>query len=255
MALQEDDEEDEEDEAENTGSIVVETEAKHTVSAAGVEAESEEKLKLSAAGTARGSVLPTTFYGRVAAVLSLWIYMVPLFLVYFAEYAMQSGTWAAIGFPVTDKQARDSFYQASNWAYQGGVFVSRSSGMLFRAGRRALWAMGAVQWAFLVFFWANAALQFWYDWSLLLPCFVTGLLGGAVYVGAFALIAEQRQGRLREFSLSAASVADSVGIVCADLLGILIQSQLYALHRLGKEEGCGNEGGRTTHTNGTAHSV
>ncbi len=164
---------------------------------------------------------------------------------------MQSGTWAAIGFPVTDKQARDSFYQASNWAYQGGVFISRSSGMLFRAGRRALWAMGALQWAFLVFFWVNAAAQFWYDWSLLLPCFATGLLGGAVYVGAFALIADQRRGRLREFSLSAASVADSVGIVCADLLGILIQRQLYALHGLGGAEGCGTAGGGGGAVNGT----
>lgn len=28
---------------------------------------------------------------------ALWPYMVPLLLVYFAEYAMQSGTWTAIG--------------------------------------------------------------------------------------------------------------------------------------------------------------
>lgn len=51
--------------------------------------------------------------------------MIPLFLVYFAEYAMQSGTWAAIGFPVEDENARKSFYQNANWVYQAGVFVSR----------------------------------------------------------------------------------------------------------------------------------
>ena len=85
----------------------------------------------------------------------------------------------------------------------------------------------------LAFFWTDAAFQYWYDWSLMLPCFVTGLLGGAVYVGAFTLINKEiPKGPLREFSLSAASVADSVGIVCSDVLGLLIQMQLYALHGL-----------------------
>jgi hypothetical protein len=34
---------------------------------------------------------------RLDATLALWPYMLPLCLVYFAEYAMQSGVWAAIG--------------------------------------------------------------------------------------------------------------------------------------------------------------
>lgn len=34
-------------------------------------------------------------FALLAAVL--WPYMVPLALVYFAEYAMQSGAWTAIG--------------------------------------------------------------------------------------------------------------------------------------------------------------
>lgn len=38
-----------------------------------------------------------SFMQRLRAVRSLWPYMVPLFVVYFAEYAMQSGTWTAIG--------------------------------------------------------------------------------------------------------------------------------------------------------------
>lgn len=37
------------------------------------------------------------FRQRLQATCRLWPYMVPLFLVYFAEYAMQSGTWTAIG--------------------------------------------------------------------------------------------------------------------------------------------------------------
>ena len=48
----------------------------------------------------------------------------------------QSGTWTAIGFPTGDAAARQRFYAASNWCYQAGVFVSRSSGLVYqvRAG-------------------------------------------------------------------------------------------------------------------------
>jgi hypothetical protein len=61
-----------------------------------------------------------TFRQRLQVTLQLWPYMVPLFVVYFAEYAMQSGTWTAIGFPVTSADARHRFYLYSNWVYQAG---------------------------------------------------------------------------------------------------------------------------------------
>ena len=52
---------------------------------------------------------------RLVAVLRLWPYMIPLFVVYAAEYSLQAGTWTAIGFPVDDEAARDQFYKYSNW--------------------------------------------------------------------------------------------------------------------------------------------
>jgi CLN3 protein. len=52
---------------------------------------------------------------RFYLVLSLWPYMVPLFIVYAAEYALQSGVWTAIGYPNNDEQHRKSFYVASSW--------------------------------------------------------------------------------------------------------------------------------------------
>jgi hypothetical protein len=61
-----------------------------------------------------------TFQQRLKVTCDLWPYMVPLFVVYFAEYAMQSGTWTAIGFPVTSADARHKFYLYSNWVYQAG---------------------------------------------------------------------------------------------------------------------------------------
>jgi battenin len=114
--------------------------------------------------------------------------------------------------------------------YQAGVLVSRSSGVLWRADLRALWLMPLLQLALLLFFLLNAYFMFWYNWSLLSMCFCVGLLGGAVYVNGFALIAEEVPPHAKEFSLSAASIADSVGIACANVAGIFIQQALYDYH-------------------------
>jgi hypothetical protein len=65
---------------------------------------------------------------RMQMTLGLWRWGVPLIVVYFAEYAMQSGTWTAIGFPVNDCDARKRFYQYAGFCYQAGVLISRSSG-------------------------------------------------------------------------------------------------------------------------------
>ena len=45
---------------------------------------------------------------------------------------VQTGAWSAIGFPVEDAAARDRFYKTAGWLYQAGVFVSRSSGLLYQ---------------------------------------------------------------------------------------------------------------------------
>lgn len=165
---------------------------------------------------------------RLTQTLALWPYTIPLFTVYAAEYAMQAGVWVSIGLPnVGDPAARQRFYSAANWCYQAGVFVSRSSGMLWQAHRRALWFMPIAQVCLLGMFLTVAVTHFWYNWSLLLPCFGAGLLGGAVYVNSFTLIAREVEPQYREFSLGAASVADSAGIAVADVASIFIQGCLF----------------------------
>ncbi|KAL4854287.1 hypothetical protein ACK3TF_004978 [Chlorella vulgaris] len=173
-----------------------------------------------------------TWRERVHRTAVLWPYMVPLALVYFAEYAMQSGAWTAVGFPVSSAAARHRFYVYSNWCYQAGVFLSRSSGMLYQASRRVLWAMPVMQVGWLLFFLFDAVHHFWYNSWLLVPCFVTGLLGGAVYVNAFTLISKEIPSQYREFSLGAASIADSLGVALADACGIIIQGCLFKANGL-----------------------
>lgn len=169
---------------------------------------------------------------RLRVTMTLWPYIVPLIVVYFAEYTMQAGTWAAIGFPITDKAARSEFYEYANSFYQLGVFLSRSSGAVFQASHRVLFLMPVLQVAFLLFFTLVSVYHFWYNWWLLIPCFLAGLLGGAVYVNAFTLLARDVDPDLKEFSLSAASVGDSVGILFADIAGVILQGCLYSYNRI-----------------------
>lgn len=162
----------------------------------------------------------------------------------------------------------------SNWLYQVGVFLSRSSGLLLPPSRPLLWVMPALQCALLVFFVVDAALHFWYvrvytsvyasvyvymhvymymrvyickcmhtftritshpnqnqtntkqnrySWSLLLLCLCAGLLGGAVYVQGFSLLSRDTPPEKRELALVTASIADTLGIMASDVMGLVIQ--------------------------------
>lgn len=167
---------------------------------------------------------------RLRAVLALWPYMIPLYAVYFAEYALQAGTWSAIGFPVSDEEARGRFYEYSNWMYQAGVFISRSSGTLFIAPLYILWLMPALQIINVGFFWWVAKYQVFYNFYLLIPAFYVGLLGGSVYVNGYTRISSDIPLERREFALSSTSVAEGLGIVSADIVGLFLQSCLYEIH-------------------------
>lgn len=169
---------------------------------------------------------------RIANTLALWPYMVPLFVVYFSEYAMQAGVWAAIGFPVDNEDSRNQFYTLAGFCYQAGVFVSRSSGTLWKADMFALWLMPACQLFLLVFFILDAFMQWWYNWSLLCLCFVVGLFGGGVYVGGFSLLAESVKPEMKEFSLTASGVAVDIGVAFANVSAIFLQKALYDYYNI-----------------------
>jgi len=100
--------------------------------------------------------LDMTVAERLQLMNSLWRWTIPLLLVYWAEYALQSGVWAII---TTDALSSDSFYQYSNLCYQLGVFISRSSGMLFKARTPFLWTMGIGQCVMLAIYLADYELQ------------------------------------------------------------------------------------------------
>ncbi|KAF0698702.1 Aste57867_10702 [Aphanomyces stellatus] len=176
---------------------------------------------------------PLGFKDGVRLTLSLWPYMVPLFIVYAAEYSSMAGTWAAIGFPLDDAEARTHFYRNAGFAYQGGVFLARSSGTWIRLQRWSIMALSLLQVALFGFFFAVATYtpHAIYNYGLIVPCIITGIIGGLVYVNSFTLLADEVP-HYKEFALAASSVAMNVGVLVADVAGLYIQGCLYAMHRI-----------------------
>jgi hypothetical protein len=177
-----------------------------------------------------------SLYDRFRLLLHMcWIYMIPLFVVYAAEYACQAGAWTTIGFPsVTDTTARIQFFERSNWLYQMGVLVSRSTGSIFSISIIGLWIMPALQILNLIIFSVTASTgiqvprSIFYHQSILLPLsFITGLLGGAVYVHGYNRIVRDVPSQYTEFAVASTSVAVSFGVLVADIMGLYLQSCLY----------------------------
>ena len=191
--------------------------------------------------SATAGVIPVpdmTSAQRFKLVLSLWPYAVPLFLVYAAEYALQSGTWTAIGFPVQDRESRTLFYQYSNWIYFVGSFISRSSGVFYTPPMWLLWLMPILQLGNLIVTTHAAAHPttsvLYHPFFLYTVALYTGLLGGSVYISGYKRICADIPLAHREFALSAVSLAETVGIVVADLVGLVIQACLYRANGLDK---------------------
>jgi len=172
------------------------------------------------------------FWDKVHVFRKLWPFTVPLFVVYVAEYSMQSGTWAAFGFPIHDRQARDKFYLYSNWLYQVGVFFSRSSGEMVTLTIHQLWALPLLQVLLLVFFIFDGIFHFWWGNSVLVLCLLVGCLGGAVYVHTFCMMSKMLPQHEQEFSMAAASVAATGGTALSNLLGVVIQGCLYGINKI-----------------------
>lgn len=166
--------------------------------------------------------------GKLSRAKALVIpYMVPLFLVYLAEYTINQGVSPTLLFPLEEspfKQFR-AFYPTYGTIYQLGVFVSRSSLPFIRI--HTLYVPTLLQVLNLIALTAHALWPFvptvWFVFAII---FWEGLLGGLVYVSTFAAIREEVPEDKREFSLGAVTVSDSAGIFCAGLLGAAMETAL-----------------------------
>lgn len=150
--------------------------------------------------------------------------MLPLLLVYIAEYSINQGVAPTLLFPLPEtpfSRYRD-FYPTYNTVYQVGVFISRSSHLFIRIHH--LYAPTFLQILNLLLLTAHALTNFIPNvYIIFVIIFWEGLLGGAVYVSTFAEIAERVPKADREFSLGATTVSDSAGICIAGVVGMVLE--------------------------------
>ncbi|KAE8378336.1 CLN3 protein-domain-containing protein [Aspergillus bertholletiae] len=143
-------------------------------------------------------------------------FMLPLLLVYVAEYTINQGVAPTLLFPLTETPFAHfrAFYPAYNAIYQMGVFISRSSTPFFRI--HDLYFPSFLQVVNLVILTLHALFNFIPSVYIVFAIiFWEGLLGGLVYVNTFAEIGERVPREDREFSLGATTVSDSGGICIA----------------------------------------
>ncbi|KAK7425163.1 battenin CLN3 protein [Neonectria punicea] len=154
-------------------------------------------------------------------------YMLPLLLVYVAEYTINQGVAPTLLFPLEESPFSEfrGFYPFYGFLYQLGVFISRSSTPWFRIHH--LYLPSVLQVGNLILLTLHAVLFFIPSvYVVFVIIFWEGLLGGAVYVNCFAEIMENVPVEEREFSLGATSVSDSGGICIAGFIGIVMETRL-----------------------------
>ncbi|KAF1963053.1 batten's disease protein Cln3 [Byssothecium circinans] len=151
-------------------------------------------------------------------------YMLPLLLVYIAEYTINQGVAPTLLFPLASSPFDEyrSFYSTYNAVYQIGVFISRSSTPFIRIHN--LYLPSLLQVVNLVLLTLHAMFNFLpHFYVVCVIIFWEGLLGGLVYVSTFAEITDNVPKEDREFSLGATSVSDSGGICVAGFVGMAFE--------------------------------
>uniref|UniRef100_A0A8D2DM56 Battenin n=1 Tax=Sciurus vulgaris TaxID=55149 RepID=A0A8D2DM56_SCIVU len=157
----------------------------------------------------------------------LLCYIIPLVLVYFAEYFINQGLFELLFFRNTSLSHAQQ-YRWYQMLYQAGVFTSRSSLRCCRI--RFIWVLALLQCLNLAFLLADVLLTFLPSiYMVFLIILYEGLLGGAAYVNTFHNIALETNDQHREFAMAAACISDTLGISLSGVLALPLHDFLCSL--------------------------
>ncbi|KAI6241114.1 Battenin [Aphelenchoides fujianensis] len=152
-------------------------------------------------------------------------YVLPLSIVYYAQYLVNQGL---AGFMIFDCAhgfglSKTSQYRWYQVLFQLGVFISRSSVNLIRLPLAVLLILPVLQAASAAFFFVDVFQPFVphiaISFALIL---VQGFVGGFSYVNSFFRIHKEVPSHLKEFSMSFTSIAAPIGITLAGLSSVPI---------------------------------
>nr|XP_033802262.1 battenin isoform X2 [Geotrypetes seraphini] len=163
-----------------------------------------------------------TFSERVCIIPRLLKYMLPLSVVYFAEYFINQGLFELLYFQniFLTHALQYRWYQM---LYQAGVFISRSSVKCLSI--KKIWILALLQCLNMFFLLFVVYYLFIPSIYIVMTLIVyEGLLGGAAYVNTFNNISQEIKEEHREFAMSAACVADTLGISLSGAVAIPVHN-------------------------------
>ncbi|CAN9505345.1 unnamed protein product [Ophioblennius macclurei] len=170
---------------------------------------------------------PLTLKEKLHVIRGLLKFVLPLGLVYFAEYFINQGLMELLFFQnfFLSHEEQYRWYQT---LYQVGVLLSRSSLCCIKI--RKLWILALLQMSNAAFLFFATLYQFLPNaWLMFAIVLCEGLLGGAAYVNTFYFISKETEDRHREFAMAAASVGDSLGIALAGLASFPVHKYFCSL--------------------------
>ncbi|KAH7693467.1 CRE-CLN-3.3 protein [Aphelenchoides avenae] len=173
-----------------------------------------------------------SFAERVKLIAPLLRYMIPLAMVYLAEYLINQGLTELIFFDCSHgfSLSRPSQYRWYQVLYQLGVLISRSSVNIIALPSTVMYLLPVLQAVNTILFFFNAVYFFIPHIAIIFVIIVfEGLLGGASYVNTFDKIHKNVDPSVKEYCLSVASMADSAGIVISGFVSIPLHNYICTL--------------------------
>ncbi|KAF3699541.1 Battenin Protein CLN3 Precursor [Channa argus] len=175
--------------------------------------ESEEEEEQERSTIVERTTGPLTITEKLHVIKGLLRFILPLGLVYLAEYFINQGLMELLYFPNFSLSHAEQ-YRWYQTLYQLGVLLSRSSLCCLKI--RKIWVLSLLQVLNAVILFVAVLYQFLPSaWLVFVIVLYEGLLGGAAYVNTFYFISKEIKDRHREFAMAASSVGDSLGIAMA----------------------------------------
>ncbi|PAV81316.1 hypothetical protein WR25_09317 isoform H [Diploscapter pachys] len=168
-----------------------------------------------------------TFKEKIFLIKPLLHLMIPLSTVYVGEYLINQGTTQLIFFKCSKSfgLSKNSQYRWYQVLYQFGVFISRSSIKFIELPTLVLYMLPVLQLLNMTFFILEARYWFVPHIAIIFAMIVfEGLFGGSSYVNTFHKIHKMVAPDVREYSLSAASLGDTLGVNIAAFLAIILHN-------------------------------
>lgn len=159
---------------------------------------------------------------KIKVTPSLLPYIAPMFFVYFFEYLVNQGLGALVTFDKSyGKFTRNAQYRTMNVLYQWGVFISRSSILLFRW--KQIWIMMILQGVICAVFFLDSIYCYMPSLSFsFILFFIEGVIGGLAYVNTYYRIHNELTGDTKDYASPISASMNSFAIGATGFLAIPI---------------------------------